>query len=131
MEQRPSLLASIFRMTCPRCREGRMFPNAMYSRKFMQTRESCPCCGQSFVIEPGFFLGSAYFSYFFNGALLLAIALYLHYSNTTITIGAMLISILVVVFGLLPVTLRFSKSLWIHLFVRYEGPWREIRRLGE
>ena len=129
MQRKPGVVVSIFQMTCPRCREGRMFPFRMYSRKFMQTSPACPCCGQSFVVEPGFYLGSAYFSYFLNGALLLSIALFLHYSDIKITILSMIISIVVVVFGLLPVTLRFSKSLWIHIFVRYEGPCREIRKL--
>ncbi|HEY9489617.1 MAG TPA: DUF983 domain-containing protein [Chryseosolibacter sp.] len=88
----------------------------------METNEYCPCCGESFMPEPGFFLGSAFFSYFINAGLLLGIALYLYYSEREITITAMIVSVVAVVFGLLPVTLRISKSLWIHILIGYEGP---------
>ena len=78
--------------------------------------------------EPGFFLGAAFFSYFLNAVLLLGIALYLYYSGREITITAMIVSVVAVVFGLLPITLRLSKSLWIHIFIRYEGPCSAISK---
>jgi uncharacterized protein (DUF983 family) len=126
MDTKHSLVSSVIFMRCPRCREGEMFMHRLYSAKFMVMHKRCPCCGQPFVLEPGFFLGSAFFSYFINAILLLAIALTLYYSKEEISITAMVASTLAVVFGLLPVTLRFSKSAWIHLFVRYEGHCRDI-----
>jgi uncharacterized protein (DUF983 family) len=123
---RVPLISSIARMRCPRCREGAMFPYAFYSARFMVMNKRCPCCGQSFVLEPGFFLGAAFFSYFINAVLLTAVALTLVYYAEEVTIGAMIITIVVIVFGLLPVTLRLSKSIWIHIFVSYEGPCIEI-----
>lgn len=126
MKVQHSLFSSILAMTCPRCREGRMFPHATYSTKFMDTNKYCPCCGESFMPEPGFFLGAAFFSYFINAVLLLGIALYLYYSEREITITAMILAVLAVVFGLLPITLRLSKSVWIHVLIRYEGPCSAI-----
>jgi uncharacterized protein (DUF983 family) len=126
MRQKRSFITSIISATCPRCREGKMFPHPLYSWKFMTMNTKCPCCARSFILEPGFFLGSAYFSYLINAILLLAIGYTLYYSGTKITVAAMIASILIVVFGLLPVTLRLSKSAWIHIFIRYEGPCSEI-----
>lgn len=123
-----SLLSSVIAMRCPRCREGSMFPHALYSRKFMDTNKACPCCGQSFILEPGFFLGSAFFSYFINAVLLAAVALTLYYTRTNITITVALVSIIAIIFGLLPITLRLSKSIWIHIFIRYEGPCSQITK---
>ncbi len=122
---RRSLLSSIIATRCPRCREGKMFTHKLYSARFMNMHKECPCCGQTFVMEPGFFLGSAFFSYAINGILLVMAALILYYSEN-VTIAAMVIAGVVIVFGLLPITLRLSKSIWIHLFVRYEGPCGEI-----
>lgn len=126
MHSRPSLLTSIFSMTCPRCREGRMYPHATYSSRFLETHKKCPCCRQLFQLEPGFFLGSAFFSYAINGVLLMIFALTLMYAGEQITIAWMIAAIVIVVFGLLPFTLRLSKSFWSHLFIRYEGPCAEI-----
>jgi uncharacterized protein (DUF983 family) len=120
------LITSVTAARCPRCREGRMFKHARYSLKFMEMNDSCPCCGQSFIIEPGFFLGAAFFSYFINAILLSVVALSFYYTGEKITVGAMIASILVVVFALLPFTLRLSKSIWIHIFIRYEGPCNMI-----
>jgi uncharacterized protein (DUF983 family) len=123
---RPSLAQSIFSMRCPRCREGRLYPYATYSTRFLTTHRNCPCCGQPFLLEPGFFLGSAYFSYAINGVLLLIFGLTLFYAGEQITVGWMVVAFVVVVVGLLPFTLRLSKALWIHLFVRYEGACQDI-----
>jgi uncharacterized protein (DUF983 family) len=122
MKESHSALSSVLATRCPRCREGKMFTAALYSTKFMEMNNTCPCCGQSFVREPGFFLGAAFFSYAINAIVLITIALILYYSGFSLSIGAMVISAVLVVFGLLPVTLRLSKAAWIHLFIRYEGP---------
>jgi len=126
MVNRPSWMSSVVRMSCPRCREGRLYPGRTYSSRFLATHKKCPCCHQPFLLEPGFFLGAAFFSYAINGILLMIFGLALFYSDEQITIGWMVAAIVLVVFGLLPLTLRLSKSLWIHFFVRYEGPCAEI-----
>jgi len=122
MKESRSMLSSILANRCPRCREGKMFAHALYSKKFMAMNRLCPCCGQSFVLEPGFFLGAAFVSYAINGTLLITAALSLYHSDATLSITAMVFSTVLVVFGLLPITLRLSKAVWIHLFIRYEGP---------
>lgn len=121
-----SLLFSIFNTRCPRCRDGKMFTHRLYSVRFMEMNKECPCCGQRLMFEPGFFLGSAFFSYFINAVLLIGAALVLYYSDMDVTVGIVVASVIAIVFGLLPITLRLSKSMWIHIFVKYEGPSSKI-----
>jgi len=126
MKNERSLIMSILSFRCPRCREGRMFPGRTYSLKFMTTNRSCPCCGQNFLLEPGFFLGSAFFSRIIYAILLVTVAVILYRTGKDTSITTIIVSVLVVIFGLLPVVLRISKSIWIHIFIRYEGPCEVI-----
>ncbi len=92
----------------------------------MDMPKECPACGLPYLPEPGFYLGAAYISYAINAILFAAVALALVYSRVGITWGLSLIATAVIVFGLLPLTLRISKSVWIHMLVKYRG--KENRR---
>ena len=89
---------------------------------------SCPVCGQMTDIEVGFYYGTGYVSY------LVAIA---------ITIACFLLWLLLIGFSfkdnrflywvvfnsvllaaLQPWLMRFSRSLWISFFVRYDPDWK-------
>lgn len=105
-----------------------MYPAPLYSTRFMEMNKKCPCCHQRFLLEPGFFLGAAYFSYFINAVLLSAAALTLFAMRKEITVIWAIAAIVAIIFGLLPVTLRVSNTFWIHLFVRYEGPCADIEK---
>lgn len=115
------VLPGIITMRCPKCREGKMFPEGtLYSTHFMMMNNSCSCCGQSFMPEPGYYFGAMFVSYAINAAFFIAVWLGMHILMEEITTTAMVVSLLVVVFGLLPVTFRLSRVLWIYIFVRYE-----------
>lgn len=128
MKNERSLLGSILSFRCPRCREGKMFPYPTYSFKFITTNKACPCCGQTFLLEPGFFLGSAFFSRIIYAILLVALAVIVYRSERNTSLLLIIVYVLVVIFGLLPVVLRLSKSAWIHIFIRYEGPCRLLAK---
>ena len=130
MEKERSLPASILSFRCPRCREGRLFPSPTYSTRFLKTNSQCPCCGQDFVVEPGFFLGSTFFSRIIYAAILLAAAVFLYRFRMENSIAVIIASVLVIIFGLLPIVLRLSKSAWIHIFIRYEGRCDQIPKKG-
>lgn len=122
-----SMLTGIATMRCPKCREGRMFPEGtLYTRRFMQMNATCSCCGQSFMPEPGYYFGAMFVSYAINAAFFIAVWLGMYLLMDEISVATMIIALLVVVFGLLPITFRLSRVLWIYLFVRYQGP-RECR----
>jgi uncharacterized protein (DUF983 family) len=121
MKSKKNLFAAILTMRCPRCRKGKMFPEAtLFSRHFMKMNEHCSCCGQSFMPEPGYYFGAMFVSYAINAGFFIAvwIAMYLFMDEVSLT--AMIIALLVIVLGLLPITFRLSRVLWIYLFVRYK-----------
>ena len=122
--------STIFGCYCPRCREGKLFkyPLTLRLNRIMDMNERCPVCGQPTDIEVGFYYGTSYISY------LIAIAI----SVFTFLIWWLLIgfsftdnrfiywitfnSILLIV--LQPWLMRFSRSLWISFFVRYDADWK-------
>jgi len=124
-----SLLSSIIRAKCPRCREGNMFttPN-LYSRKFSDMHPNCPCCGQTFEPEPGFYYGAMYVSFGLSTGIFLGVILALNFLVTEITLAMVLIAVIVIVVGLLPVMFRLSRAIWLSIFVHYEGPCSDISK---
>jgi len=81
---------------------------------------ACSHCKQSFDPEPGFYFGSMFVSYGINTALFLIswVALLLIYPDYTLTL---LLGILTAVVILsLPLSFRWSRSIWLALFVRFD-----------
>lgn len=108
---------------CPRCHEGRMFPSGtLYDvRRFAKMNPSCDRCGQSFDPEPGFYFGAMLVSYAISTAIFVAVWIALAVLMDDVTLTMMIGVILVIVFGLLPINFRLSRSIWIHMMVRYKG----------
>lgn len=131
MSQKNSFLYSVVTVKCPRCREGNLFPKGtLYSTKFADMHKNCPCCGQNFEPEPGYYYGAMYVSFAFNVAIFLASLFLLHLFVEEVTMGMMIGVVAVTVIGLLPVIFRLSRVLWINIFVRYEGPCSLIPKKG-
>jgi phage FluMu protein Com len=128
MKQRNSWFNSILTVKCPRCREGNMFPagTLYHPKKFMQMNKNCECCGQSFEPEPGYYFGAMFISYAFNTAFFVGVWWALLIAVDEISIPMMLGVLLFVVIGLLPLNFRWSRVLWINIFVRYEGPCKNM-----
>ncbi len=94
----------------------------------MQMNEHCPVCGQPTDIEVGFYYGTSYVSYLI--ALVLSAITFLlwwlliGFSFTDnrffywITLNAVLLIVMQ------PWLMRFSRSLWISWFVRYNSDWQ-------
>jgi uncharacterized protein (DUF983 family) len=115
-------LSAIVQMRCPKCREGKMFPEGtLFTTRFMKMNAQCACCGQSFMPEPGYYFGAMFVSYAINAAFFITVWLGMYLFMETISLTAMIVALLVVVLGLLPITFRLSRVLWIYIFVRYEG----------
>jgi hypothetical protein len=100
-----------------------MFPEGtLFTTRFMKMNERCPVCGQSFMPEPGYYFGAMFVSYGINAAFFIAVWLGMYLFMKEISLTAMIIALLVVIFGLLPITFRLSRVLWIYIFVRYQPP---------
>jgi len=100
-----------------------MFPEGtLYATKFMKMNDICSCCGQSFMPEPAYYFGAMFVSYALNAAYFIAAWVVLLMFMKTIPVSLMIGVIVSLVIGLLPITFRLSRVLWIYIFVRYDGP---------
>jgi uncharacterized protein (DUF983 family) len=124
MSQQRSVLYSLVNAKCPRCREGNMFPKGtLYSAKFADMNDHCPCCGQDLEQEPGYYYGAMYVSFGFNVGIFLVSLLILAQFVEEITLSMITGLVLAVVVGFLPIIFRLSRAIWIHIFIRYENTW--------
>lgn len=115
-------MAGILTMRCPRCREGKMFPErTLYTSRFMKMNDRCSCCNQSFMPEPGYYFGAMFVSYGINAAFFITVWLAMYITMDEISVTSMIIALLVIIFGLLPITFRLSRVLWIYIFIRYQS----------
>jgi hypothetical protein len=100
-----------------------MFPEGtLFTPGFMKMNERCSCCSQPFTPEPGYYFGAMFVSYGINAAFFIGVWLGMYFFMKEISLTAMIIALLVVIFGLLPVTFRLSRVLWIYILVKYQGP---------
>ena len=117
----PGALRSTLELTCPRCRKGKLFPhpNPYNIRQMEKMPDQCPDCGQDFVIEPGFYFGATYVSYALNVAWLIPTFVLIRFG-----LGLPYSYFVVVMFLLLPVLVpvifRWSRSIWLRFFVKYD-----------
>lgn len=116
-----SKLYSIVKCKCPKCHVGDMFiPGTLYLPKFYKMNDYCGICGQSFEPEPGFYFGSMFVSYAINTALFIIFWVATSLLVENISLLTILGILALVVIGLLPITFRISRSMWINFFVHYD-----------
>lgn len=131
-EQRPNrgYLATVLGCYCPRCREGKLFerPLRVNLKGFMKMNKTCPVCGQFTEIEVGFYYGTGYVSYAIGVAICVASALVwwmtIGFSAQDQRAFYWLILNAVLLVVLQPWLMRFSRSLWISWFVKYDPEWQ-------
>lgn len=118
-----SAISGILSMRCPKCREGKMFPErTLYTGRFMKMNDYCSCCGQSFNPEPSYYFGAMFVSYGLNTAYFVTVWIALLILLDEVPVSLMIGVIIALVIGLLPITFRLSRVLWIYIFIRYQGP---------
>lgn len=128
-------ITSVLSCRCPRCREGKLFKNpvSISLKKNMAMNEKCPVCGQATDIEVGFYYGTGYVSYLVALVIsAICFALWwiiIGFSFTDSRFLFWIISNSVLLILLQPWLMRFSRSLWISWFVRYDPDWEKNRPL--
>ena len=133
---RRSYLSTVFSCRCPRCREGKLFQNQLSIglKKNMAMHHKCPICEQVTDIEVGFYYGTGYVSYLV--ALFISIICFLlwwlligfSFLDNRFVYWITTNSILLIV--LQPWLMRFSRSLWLSFFVRYDSQWDVNKPIG-
>lgn len=130
-KDRPSYLLSVLRNRCPRCREGHIFqsknPYALKHHRFMKMYERCPVCGQVTDIEVGFYYGTGFVSYgitiLFSVATFVLWWLIFGFSINDNSVFWWLGANAALLILLQPVFMRFSRTLWLSWFVKYDPEW--------
>lgn len=117
-----SKIYSIFTGTCPVCHTGTMYKNsnAYKLSETLKMHERCPHCDTKFKIEPSFFYGAMYVSYAVGVAVAVAIFISMYFFLGVSRLYSFLIitgSLIV----LLPLILRISRNIWIHMFFKFDS----------
>jgi uncharacterized protein (DUF983 family) len=122
-DRKPGYLSSLLKLKCPCCRKGNMFLTGSYSKRLMKMKDSCEVCGQPMEIEVGFYYGTSYVSYVIT-VLLSAISfvawwLLIGFSFSDNRFAYWVISNAVILLAMQPYLMRFSRTLWLSFFVKY------------
>jgi uncharacterized protein (DUF983 family) len=123
--------SSVLDCRCPRCRDGKLFQHGTTIRfgKNMMMNKDCPVCGQPTEIEVGFYYGTSYVSYAMAviicviSLLVWWLVIGLSTSDNRFFYWLGFNAVLLIV--LQPWLMRFSRSLWISWFVRYDPDWKD------
>jgi uncharacterized protein (DUF983 family) len=115
-----NITASVLKKKCPKCRQGDLFVKPFALSQFLAMPKECSVCGQKFEPEPGFYYGAMFMSYIITAFLYLGIIgmlmMYFGFSvNQSFGILLLFVALTYVQ------TARLSRSLWIHLMVKYRG----------
>ena len=93
----------------------------------MQMHEHCPVCGQATDIEVGFYYGTGFVSYgltiFLSGVTYLLWWLIIGVSITDNRVFYWLGFNTLLLIALQPPLMRFSRTLWLSIFVKYDKDW--------
>jgi uncharacterized protein (DUF983 family) len=127
MRQKKTRMGALLNNRCPKCYEGKLFCSSAYNLKRLSDMPpACPVCGEDFGREPGFYFGAAYVSYALTVALWVALFVALtcldQWGWITFTffedVSFFLTTGIVLVVLLMPILMRLSRSIWLHMFTR-------------
>ncbi len=126
MLKKGSKLYSILTGTCPKCQKESMYfdQNPLHIGNVLKMNEKCSHCGLKYQIEPSFFYGAMYVSYGLNVAVGIA-AFIVSYLIFNSSLKAAFISIIASLILLFPFILRWSRNIYINMFVSYDPEFKE------
>ncbi|RDI51392.1 DUF983 domain-containing protein [Flavobacterium glaciei] len=121
MLKKGSKLYSILTGTCPKCQNESMYleKNPFHFNKILKMHENCSHCNLKYQIEPSFFYGAMYVSYGLNvaiGTATFVISFVIFESSLKVAFIAIIASLIV----LFPFVLRWSRNIYINMFVSYD-----------
>ena len=120
MLKKGSKLNSILTGSCPRCQKESMYKdkNLLHLNNIIEMNEKCSHCGLKYEIEPSFFYGAMYVSYGLNVAIgILTFLIVFQFDRSVLTSFVSIIIVLILAF---PFVLRWSRNIYINMFVSYK-----------
>ncbi|MEZ7504743.1 DUF983 domain-containing protein [Flavobacterium sp. Arc2] len=126
MLKKGSKLYSILTGTCPKCQKESMYldPNPLHLGNILKMHENCSHCGLKYQIEPSFFYGAMYVSYGLNVAIGIT-AFIISYVLLNSSLKVAFISIIASLIVLFPFVLRWSRNIYINMFVSYDPNFKQ------
>ena len=126
MLKKGSKLYSILTGTCPKCQKESMYldQNPLHLGNILKMHENCSHCGLKYQIEPSFFYGAMYVSYGLNVAIGIA-AFIISYVLLNSSLKVAFISIIASLLVLFPLVLRWSRNIYINMFVSYDPTFKQ------
>ena len=121
MLKKGSKLYSILTGTCPKCQNESMYldKNPLHVTKVLKMHENCSHCGLKYQIEPSFFYGAMYVSYGLNVGIGIA-AFIISFVIFGSSLKVAFISIIAALILSFPFVLRWSRNIYINMFVSYD-----------
>ena len=121
MLKKGSKLYSILTGTCPKCQNESMYlyKNPLHLTTILKMHENCHHCGLKYQIEPSFFYGAMYVSYGLNVAVGIAVFL-TAFLLFAASLKVAFVAIIVTLILLFPFVLRWSRNIYINMFVSYD-----------
>jgi len=111
-------LKAMWNYKCPRCRQGKIFTEPFEFSKPLAMPNACEYCNQRTEPEPGFYYGAMFVSYALSIIILLIPTLVLVFVFKWSESAAFTFTIVTAVILYLRI-LRGSRSIWLHLMVKY------------
>jgi uncharacterized protein (DUF983 family) len=101
---------------CPRCHAGPVFKHPTFSLKFAKMYDNCPVCDQKYEIEPGFFWGSMYISYFMTVIIGFGVAFADFQVVQNPPVLQVIACICIALLVMSPVSFRYSRMIMLYSF---------------
>ena len=114
-----NILKSIWTYHCPKCRSSKLFKAPFKFNDPLNMNKKCSVCKQDLEPEPGFYYGAMFISYGLSIFLLLIPSLTLVFGFGWSANNAMFFILLILAISYFKL-LRLSRSLWIHINVKYD-----------
>ena len=119
-------LKAMWKYKCPRCRVGDIFTKPFNIKKPLDMPKKCAHCGQVMEPEPGFYYGAMFLSYIVYSLFMLPLALLLvFYFKWSVNMAMLFVIAFSTIFFFR--ILRGSRSLWIHIMVRYNPAYAKAK----
>lgn len=119
-------LSAVLKMKCPRCRKGNLFqyPTSYNYTKVFQMPVHCTVCGQRTEPEPGFYFGGMYINYAFS-VVILVLSFAILYGVYKLSAVYVIGSYVGVLFLLGPWLFRYSRVVYLSIFVSYDEGYEQ------
>lgn len=114
-------LYSILFGACPKCHQESMYinNNPYVLSDTLKIHDKCSHCHTKYRMEPSFFYGSMYVSYGVGIAFAVA-AFIISYVLVETSLVVAFIAIVLTLVGFMPIIMRWSRNIWINLFMSYD-----------